>query len=178
MHSRITPKPSLRRLAATVALASVGLVACGGGDDNSGAPADEQADEQTDEQTDVQTDVQTDEQAEGGGDADLPDEFPRDMVPLPDDAEIVTTSTVDSGDGVAYTLLYTTSKSVDDVADYYGDELDSSWHEVMKTTSDGGLFLAFATESDGTGDGVQISAGPANDGTDQTTVSVIVILNR
>jgi hypothetical protein len=178
MHSPIAHnRPMRRRIAATALLASVGLVACGGSEEQPAAAVVEQTDpaeEQVSDQSEPAAE-QTDTGDTGRG-ADLPDEFPKDMVPVPDDADVITTSTLDNGDGVAYTLIYNTSKNVDEIADYYSDALKSKWNEVMKTSSDGSVFLAFASESDGSGDGVQITAGPASDGSDMTGVSVLVIL--
>ncbi len=104
----------------------------------------------------------------GGGTSELPDEvdlpndFPSDRVPLPDDARLFTANAVSVGGERSFGLSLYTKDSIEGAAQSYQDKLEGSGYSQTFETSDAnGEYALYAENSDGTGIvvGVTINEG-------------------
>jgi hypothetical protein len=120
-----------------------------------------------------------------GGDADaslpeetdLPDDFPEDEVPLPDDIRVTGASSF-SGSGVTtYLIEFYSQDSVDELKDAIkGDLEDAGWDETVTTTSNGAVFATYTRGDGSDGQAVIVNIGDA-DVEGYSVVSLSVALN-
>jgi hypothetical protein len=83
---------------------------------------------------------------------DLPDDFPSDRVPLPDDARLVNASSVSANGQQAFSLLLYAQGSIEEIAQSYQDKLEGKGYSQTFETSDAsGVYASYSEKSDGSG---------------------------
>lgn len=101
-----------------------------------------------------------------GEDLDLPDGYPKNLVPLMDDANIETALASESGGKKSFWVMYTSKKSVKEAADFYkkalGDIEDKYTWDDSKTFTlggqkDGQQIGIIVSDNEGQGSTVNIS---------------------
>lgn len=100
-----------------------------------------------------------------GGEGTLPDAFPDDF-PVYDDADVASSTSFEGEGQVQYHVTLATSDSVDDVYEWYKDELDSQgWtiDEDMKMSTDDGETAALSVTKGDMGASVTVSEGGEGD---------------
>ena len=89
---------------------------------------------------------------------DLPDDFPSDRVPLPEDARLVAANSLSSNGELGFALTLYSSDSVDDLAQSYQDKLEGKGYSQTYESSDAnGVYAAYSENSDGSGAVVTIT---------------------
>ena len=92
----------------------------------------------------------------GGGDLPeevaLPDGFPSDRIPLPDDIRITSASSVNVSGAQSFLVQLYSKDSSDDLAAFFKDELAAKgFTQSIQTSQDGGIYAAYSENEDGTG---------------------------
>ncbi len=92
----------------------------------------------------------------GGGElpkaVDLPDDFPSDRVPLPDDIRITNASSVNASGTQSFLVQFYSKDSTDDLAAFFKDGLEGKgFTQSFQTAQDGGVYAAYSENDDGTG---------------------------
>ena len=84
---------------------------------------------------------------------DLPDDFPSDRVPLPDDARLVTANSISANGQQAFTLTFYSQNSIEELAESYRSKLKGKGYSQAFETSDAsGVYATYSENSDGTGE--------------------------
>lgn len=153
------------------------------GDDVSGATGDDGSSDGSDGSSGDGSDDSSGDDGSGdssGGDAQLPDEvdlsddFPTDVVGLPDGARVTDTSSISAGGGTTHFVTFYSKDSADDLDNYFKDELEGNGYTQSVRTSDGnGVYAAYAENADGTGTVVIVTVADADvSGYRQVSLSV------
>jgi len=114
----------------------------------------------------------------GGGElpeeVDLPDDFPSDRVPLPDDIRITNASSVNVSGAQSFLVQFYSKDSTDDLAAFFKDELDGNgFTQSIQTSQDGGVYAAYSENDDGTGAIVIVTVTDSDvDGYRQVTLQI------
>jgi hypothetical protein len=90
--------------------------------------------------------------------SELPDDFPSDEVPLPDDIRVTSSSSFASGGVTTHIVEFYSQDSVDDLASHFKDEYEGrGWTQSFQTESDGQVYAAYAENADATGTTVTVT---------------------
>lgn len=96
--------------------------------------------------------------ASGAGDGDLPEEvdlpdgYPDDRVPLPDDIRITTASSVTVSGAETFIVQFYSQDSTDDLAAFFKDELESNgFTQTVQQSQDGVIYAIYSENEDGSG---------------------------
>jgi hypothetical protein len=82
----------------------------------------------------------------------LPDDFPSDQVPLPDDIRITNASSVNAGGTQSRLLQFYSKDSADDLASFFKDELEGKgFTQSIQQSQDGGIYAIYSENDDGSG---------------------------
>ena len=110
------------------------------------------------------SDPSDDDTGESAGSADLPDEvalpdeFPTDLVSIPEGARITSGQSYSSNGQDTFMVGFMTEESVDDVADAFASEMSGKGYTETLRTSDGtGVYAAYTENDDGTGTVIVLS---------------------
>jgi len=103
------------------------------------------------------------------GSAELPeevnldDEYPKDRIPLPDDARVTSSSSFSSsGTRTIFVELYV-KQSVDDLEEFYKDKLEAAGYtDSFSSTSDGEVFLSWTDPDSTTGAAAVVNIAPSD----------------
>ena len=105
-----------------------------------------------------------DDGATGSGSEDLPDEvdlpdgFPSDDVPLPDDARVTGASSFSTGGVTSFIVEVYSQDSIDDLAAFFKSEFEGQgWTQVVQTNVSGEIVATYAENADVSGTVVNIS---------------------
>jgi len=83
---------------------------------------------------------------------DLPNGFPSDQVPMPDDGRVSYANTITSNGVTSFMVNAYSKKSIEDLGNFYKDELEGNGFTQSVQTSDGqGVYAAYSENPDGTG---------------------------
>lgn len=78
--------------------------------------------------------------------ANLPDDFPDERVPLPDGARVTTASSITSGGTKSFIIEVYSEDSVDELAEFFSGALkDKGWTEALKTEAEGDVFATYTS---------------------------------
>lgn len=114
----------------------------------------------------------------GGGElpdeVDLPDGFPGDRVPLPDDIRITNASSVNVSGAQSFLVQFYSQDSTDDLAAFFKDGLEGKgFTQSIQTSQDGGVYAAYSENEDGTGAIVIVTVTDSDvDGYRQVTLQI------
>jgi hypothetical protein len=150
----------------------VSIIATVGDDPNALAAGPDGDSSSTDDESSADGDSGAGDSGSGSGsgssatelpdEVDLPDDFPSDRVPLPDDARLVAVNSVSSNGELGFALTVYASDSVEDLAQSYQGKLEGKGYSQTYESSDAsGVYAAYSENSDGSGAVVtiQISEG-------------------
>lgn len=89
------------------------------------------------------------------GSADLPDEvdldddFPTDLVPLPDGVRVTSSSSISSGGTTTHFVEFYSQMSADDLESHFSDEMTGAgWEQALRTRSDGETLLTYSLNAE------------------------------
>jgi hypothetical protein len=83
---------------------------------------------------------------------DLSDDFPADVVSLPDGARVSGSTSVTSGGVSSHFVAFHSQDSADELADYFEAELTGNGYmQTIETRADGGVYAAYSENADGSG---------------------------
>jgi len=90
----------------------------------------------------------------------LPDDFPSDRVPLPDDARLVNASSVSANGQQSFSLLLYAEGDIEEIAQSYQNKLEGKGYSQTFESSDAsGVYATYSENSDGTGEQVFFTLG-------------------
>lgn len=126
------------------------------GDDNSGGNSGSGDDSSNDDGTDGSSSDDSGDSGSGNSqlpdEVDVPDDFPKDEVPLVDDARVTSANSFSAGGTNAVMVSYYTKKSAEEIASFYKDKLEGKGYTQSVQTKDAnGVYAAYAENDDGTG---------------------------
>ncbi len=131
--------------------------------DSSSDDGDSSSDDGSDGSSDDGSSSSDDGSGDSSGSADLPDEvelpddFPSDLVSLPD-GRITSAQSYSSNGQDTYMVGFITQESPDDVADAFASEMTGKGYTETLRTSDGtGVYAAYTESDDGTGNVIVLS---------------------
>jgi hypothetical protein len=142
-------------LTGTLVLALFGAGACGAIGDKAAEKATEKITESATgaDNVDIGEDGITIESGDGAmslGSRDVPEDWPRDLLPIPDDVEDLVSNSFRDGESGSLSVSFTTSDDPGDVTERYADSLlDAGWEEQSRTTMDGMAMVTFVSGEDG-----------------------------
>lgn len=166
---------AMRRTAmiAMVGAAVLGTSACGAVADKAAEKATEKVTEEVTgaEDVDISEDgvkVETQDGSMALGSSEVPDGWPDDLLPIPDDAGDLVANTISDGGSQSLSVTFTTSGDFDDAVERYTDALeDAGWEEIATMSSTDYASLSYSADDSadetatvlvyGEGDGVQIT---------------------
>ena len=130
-----------------------------GGDDGSddGSSSEDGSDDSASDPSSGSSDVDLPEEV------DIPDDYPTDLIQLPDGARVTLAQSYSSNGQTTYMVGFITEKDANEA----GDEIDAhltgqGYTQSIKTTDGSGFYAAYAENADGTGTIIAVSA---NEGT-------------
>lgn len=89
---------------------------------------------------------------------DLPADFPKDKIPLPDDARVTNASTINSSGTTVYSVILYSKKTANDLDTFFKDKLEGNgFTQSFQTSTSDGILAAYAENADGTGLTVQLT---------------------
>jgi hypothetical protein len=103
----------------------------------------------------------------------LPDDFPQDEVPLPDDARVTSATSLSSGGVDTFLLEFYSEDSIDDLKSHFKSELEGNgWTEALTSTSNGEVFATY-TKGESSQDNVIVTIAASDvDGYNRVSLSV------
>lgn len=139
-------------------------------DDNGGATPDDGSD---DNEPTADTSDSDEPSAELPPEEDLPDDYPQDDVPLPDDARVTAATSLSSGGVNTFVIEFYSKDSAEDLAEYFKGELEGNgWTEALTSTSDGEVFASY-TKGESGNNGVFITIAASDvDGYNRVSLSL------
>jgi len=133
------------------------ILATVGDNDNAfgdGSSSGDDGSSSSDEDTPTSDNGSSDEEpppAELPEEQDLPDDFPTDRVPLPDDIRVTSSSSLTSGGTTTHFVEFYSKKSADDLGDFFKTELEGKgWTQALTSNSDGDIYASYTDPSDTT----------------------------
>lgn len=126
------------------------------GDDPSGGDGTDDGDTEDPTPDDVSDgDGSGDGNGNDSGSADLPDEvgldgdFPTDLVALPDEVRVTSSSSISSGGTTTHFVEFYSEMSADDLESHFSNEMSGDgWEEAFRTSADGETVLTYSRGAD------------------------------